>query len=208
MDSLQDTEIQNSGISVDLPKDILPNQKPDKFFDIPDKVVDTFSTYMQVVLKMSDNTKHQDIDVKKNIENAKNMFRDGVKNHDDLWMQHTAASLREIVGFINIDGEDFYKAHSSIPTYATDQTVKDQLDKVISIRSYLSDIVHFVPGNRLGIMHGLYPNDGYGTMKKEKFFKEEEAHFEKVCIDLVYIINDIFVQYCIGVVPEVIVQNV
>ena len=202
MDPLQDNQIQSGGISVELPTDVLPNQRPEKFFDIPDSVLNSFSTYMQVVLNMSEKTRHQAVDVKRNLENAKNMFRDGVKYNDDLWMQHTAASIREIIGFVNIDGEDFYKAHSSIPTYATDQTIKEQLDRIISIRSYLSDIVHFVPGNRFGIIQRLYPNDGYATMRKEKFFQDEETTFEKVCIDFVYSLNDIFVKYCVGVVPE------
>lgn len=202
MDELRDNVIAGSGIPVMDPQPVLPNQKPEKFTDIPDVVVTSFSTYMQVVLNMSEGTKHQNIEVKKNLENAKNMFRDGVKYNDDLWMQHTAASMREIVGFVNIDGEDFYKAHSSIPTYATDQTIKDQLDRIISIRSYLSDIVHFVQGNRFGIIQRLYPNDGYATMRKEKFFQDEETTFEKVCIDFIYILNDIFVKYCVGVVPE------
>jgi len=202
MDELRDNAIAESGIPVAEPQPVLPNQKPEKFIDIPDTVITSFSTYMQVVLNMSDGTKHQSIEVKKNLENAKNMFRDGVKYNDNLWMQHTAASMREIVGFVNIDGEDFYKAHSSIPTYATDQTIKDQLDRIISIRSYLSDIVHFVQGNRFGIIQRLYPNDGYATMRKEKFFQDEETTFEKVCIDFVYILNDIFVKYCVGIVPE------
>lgn len=202
MDPLQDNQIQGAAISVELPAEVLPNQIPTKFSDIPDTVITSFSTYMQVVLNMSEGTKHQSVEVKKNLENAKNMFRDGVKYNDDLWMQHTAASMREIIGFVNIDGEDFYKAHSSIPTYATDQTIKDQLDRIISIRSYLSDIVHFVQGNRFGIIQRLYPNDGYATMRKDKFFQDEETTFEKVCIDFVYTLNDIFVKYCVGVVPE------
>ncbi|OGJ54782.1 hypothetical protein A2880_03345 [Candidatus Peribacteria bacterium RIFCSPHIGHO2_01_FULL_49_38] len=202
MDELRDNAIAGSGIPVTEPQTILPNQKPEKFIDIPDAVITSFSTYMQVVLNMSEGTKHQSVEVKKNLENAKNMFRDAVKYKDDLWMQHTAASMREIIGFVNIDGEDFYKAHSSIPTYATDQTIKDQLDRIISVRSYLSDIVHFVQGNRFGIIQRLYPNDGYATMRKEKFFQDEETTFEKVCIDFVYTLNDIFVKYCVGVVPE------
>lgn len=201
MDELRDNAIAGSGIPVAETQAILPNQKPEKFTDIPDAVIISFSTYMQVVLNMSEGTKHQSVDVKKNLENAKNMFRDGVKYNDDLWMQHTAASMREIVGFVNIAGEDLYKAHSSIPIYATNQTIKDQLDRIISIRSYLSDIVHFVQGNRFGIIQRLYPNDGYATMRKEKFFQDEEITFEKVCIDFVYILNDIFVKYCVGVVP-------
>lgn len=203
MDELRDNLAVGAGLAVAEPKQILANERPSKFTDIPDAVIASFSTYMQVVLNMSDGTKHRSVDVKKNLENAKNMFRDGVKYNDDLWMQHTAASIREVICFVNVDGEDFYKAHKSIPTYATDQTIKDELDKVISIRSYLSDIVHFAQANRLGLMHKLYPMDGYGTMRKEKFFKEEEATFEKVCIDFVYILNDIFVKYCVGVVPEI-----
>lgn len=201
-ESLQDDQIQNKAISPVLSTEVLSNEKPKRFFDIPDTVIHSFSTYMQVVLRMSSGTKHQEFEVKKVLENAKNMFRDGVKYNDDLWMQHVAASVREIVDFIDVPGEDFYKAQSSIPPYATDQGIKDSLDKIVSIRSYLSDIVHFVQGKRLGIMHGLYPDDGYGTMRKEKFFKEEDAHLEKVCIDFVYILNDIFVKYCVGVVSS------
>ena len=156
---------------------------------------------MQVVLQMSPTTNHQDVNVRKNLENAKNMFRDGVKYNDDLWMQHVAASVREIIGFVNIDGEDFYRAHSSIPTYATDSVIKQQLDRVILIRSYLSDVVHFVPGNRFGIIQRLFPGPPYSTMRKEVFFRDEEGTVEKVCIDLVYTLNDIFVKYCVGVVP-------
>jgi hypothetical protein len=208
MEPFQDNQIQSTPISVELPSEVLPNQKPSKFFDIPQKVIDSFSAYMQVVLQMSEGTKHQEeIKVKEVLVNTQNMFRDGFKHNDNFWMQHVAISLREIVGFINIDGEDFYKAHSSIPTYATNQDIKEQLDKIILMRSYFSDIVHFVPGNRLGIMHKIYPNDGYQTMRKEKFFQDEETIFEKVCIDFIYLINDIFIKKCVGVVKEEVKKN-
>lgn len=196
-EELQDNLIADEGVPVAQPA-TLPNEKPKRFFDIPKEVVSIVAVYMNVVLKMSPNTKHQDIDVQSIVDNAQAMFRDGVKFNDKFWFQHTAASIRELIGFTKIESEDFHTAHSSIPLYSTDQGVKERLDKIIAIRSYLSDIVHFVPGNRLGIMHKLYPTDGYGTMDKDKFFKDEEAHFEKVCIDLVYILNDLFVKYCVG----------
>lgn len=202
MDELSDNLIAGSGIPVTEPKQFLENERPSKFTDIPDTVIISFSSYMQVVLNMSEGTRHQSIDVKKNLENAQNMFRDGVKYNDDFWMHHTAASIREIIGFVNIDGEDFYKAHSNIPAYATNQTIKNQLDRIISIRSYLSDIVHFVQGNRFGIIQRLYPDDVYSTMRKEKFFLQEESTFEKVCIDLIYTLNDIFVKYCVGIIQD------
>jgi hypothetical protein len=208
MDPLQDNAIQEEGISVELPKDVLSEQKPENFFDIPDVVINSFSTYMQVVLNMSEGTKHRTVDIKKNLENAKNMFRNGVKYNDDLWMQHVASSIREIICFVNVDGDDFHKAHSSIPTYSTDQSIKEQLDRIISIRSYLSDIVHFAKGNRFGIIQRLYPDGGYGTMQKEKFFQEEESTFEKVCMDFVYSLNDLFVEYCVGTVSEDITTNI
>lgn len=185
----------------------MPFEKPVVFPDIPDSIIDTVAMYQNVVLKRSSGTNHQDIDVKKVLANARNMFRDGVKYNDDLWPQHVSISIREIIGFIKFDGEDFHLAHSSIPQYAVDQGIKEQMDNLTIMRSYLSDIVHCVPGNRLGMMHKLYPSDGYGTMRPEKFFREEEKTLEKVCIDLVYILHDIFTTYCVGKIeqpPEVI----
>ncbi|MCX6715668.1 MAG: hypothetical protein NT077_01465 [Candidatus Taylorbacteria bacterium] len=197
---LPDNLIASSGIPVPLTEEVLPNAQPQKFYNIPDPVVDTVSVYMNVVLKMSPSTKHQEIDVKGIIDNGKSMFRDGVKYNDTFWPQHIAASMREIVGFVKVEAEDFYTAHSSIPSYATDPEIKKQLDRIVLMRSYFSDIVHFVKGNRIGIVHKLYPNDGYGVMRPDKFFKDEESTLEKICIDFIYILNDIFVKHCVGVV--------
>lgn len=203
METNQENQINNSkGISINLPDELLPDLNPQKFFDIPDEVITSFSTYMQVVINMSDRTKHRNVHVKNILMNAKNMFRDGVRFNDDLWMQHVASSIREIIDFLNIPGEDFYKAHKGIPLYATDQEIRDQLDRIISIRSYLSDIVHFAEGNRFGLIQLLYPNEKYATMRKEKFFQEEEDTFERVCIDLVYSLNNIFKKYCVGIIPQ------
>lgn len=196
----QDELLSGQGVSVAQPE-VLPNQKPRRFFDIPIDVVDTVSQYMNIVLQRSSTASHKNVDVKSVIINAQNMFRNGVKYNDSLWFQHTAASVRELLVFIRIDNEDFHTAHSSIPLYSRDQKIKEPLDRLILICSYLSDIVHFVPGNRLGILHKLYPSFGYGSLDKDKFFREEaddESHFEKVCIDLIYILNDIFHTYCVG----------
>ena len=63
------------------------------------EIIKDVSAYMGVVLKR--NANHKKIDLEKVIKNAKDMFRDGVKNNDNLWMQHTASSLREIICLVN-----------------------------------------------------------------------------------------------------------
>ncbi len=200
LDDIQDELLADQGIPVSQPT-TLPNQKPKRFFDIPISVVQTVSVYMIVVQKRSTKASCQQVDIEAVILNAQALFHDGVKYRNRFWYQHVAALIREIIGFIQIANDDFHLAHSSIPHYEEDRDLKDQLDKLVIIRSYLSDIVHFIPGNRLGILNRLYPAERYGSMNKQVFFTEEmdgESHFEKVCIDLIYILNDIFEKYCVG----------
>ena len=167
-------------------KSILPFEKVDKFIYIPDDIIEVVSQYMSIIIK---NANHRDVDVKKIIDNAKNMFRDGVRYHDDLWMQHCAASVREILIFVN--PEHFHQTYQSIPS-PTDPNVESAFKFLAHACTYLSSIVHFRESAKVGNAETLYPNRGYGQKGRNEFLRDEPIFFEKVCIDIIYTLYHLF----------------
>ena len=151
------------------------------------------SVYMSVVINAA--TPNRLIDIKKIVENAKNMFRDGVRYHDDLWLQHCAASIREILMFI--EPSHFFSAYQNIKP-GTDADVDRILSFIINSKAYLSSIVHFRNESKVGQADTLYLGQGYAQKSEADFLSEENLFFEKVCIDLVYTLHHLFTTYCVG----------
>lgn len=175
----------------------LPSEKPKKLIDTPRDVISNIDCYLKVVIHKK--TDHRKVDIKKVIENAQCMFRDGARYHDNLWMHHCAASVRELITFLVPD--DFHIALSCIPQ-SNDSAMEEFSMFFINAKAYLSDLVHFCDSARLGNADKLYPNQGYGQKNLEEFLNDETVFFEKVCIDLIYALDEIFSRYCTGAIDE------
>lgn len=173
----------------------LAKEVPQKFISIPNDVIEVVETYLMVVFRMAEKKKNKEIDISGIINNAKYLFGPGAKWNDKYWMQHCAASLRELIIFVY--PSDFHKALQCIPNY-TDPRVAEDFIFLENIRKYLSYIVHFVPKNRAPILHNIYPSQRFNHVTKEELIKNEDEIFEKVCIDLVYTLYFIFDSYCIS----------
>lgn len=111
MSDIKDNLI-GEGLSVE--EVVVPHQKPDKFIDIPIEVLKNVSIYMDVVIKRVASQKCLEID--QILKNTKNMFSNGIKYNDELWMQHTAASIREIICLVKLETA-FSSCYKSIPEY-------------------------------------------------------------------------------------------
>lgn len=197
MSEPQDKELEKrSGLSV-AEGPVLPFQKPKQFIHIPETVIDRVSMYMTpIIYKANSSFSNREVDVKAILSNAKNMFRDGIRHNDNLWMQHCASSIREIINFV--EPEHFSEAHINIPRYP-DPQVEEVINFLIGARSYLSSIVHFRPNQRVGDAEKLYPKQGYGQVDKEVFLNSEVDFFERVCIDIVYTLDHIFRTFCTNI---------
>ena len=182
----------DGGLSTTPP--LLPFEIPSRFIDIPDTVINIISRYMNVVIESG--TPGREVNIKKILNNAKMMFRDGIKYNDELWLQHCASSIRELIDFLQ--PENYRDAFSSIPKVDTDPKVESIFNFLNKAKTYLSDIVHFREAVKLGNFEKLYPGQGYGQIKKDAFLKQEDKYFEKVCIDIVCTINQLFCEYCAG----------
>lgn len=200
MADLQDKLLESiPGVAIQEEKKPLAFEIPAKFNDIPGDVINLVSIYMQVIVDYKRNfgdSFGKEVDIKKVIINGKKMLSDGIKRNDSLWMQHCAASIREIVCFI--EPVDFHKAIRCIPDIS-DQQVEDDFSMIIKIRKYISDVVHFVPKPRKGRVDEILKNRGFGQKNDDVFFKEEQEFiFEEICIKLIYKLNDIFTKFCVG----------
>lgn len=194
MDELIDKELEKEKGLPTVEGPALPFEKPVQFVHIPSEVIEIVVRYMPAVISTA--TPGRNVDVKTILENAKNMFRvrDGVRYHDALWMQHCAASLREILSFI--EPGHFYQTYQSIRS--TDPDVDKILRFLIRVNTYLSSVVHFRDSAKVGDAENLYPNQGHGQKNQGGFLNDEQSFFEKVCIDIVYTLHYLFTQYCTG----------
>lgn len=183
------------GIPVAQPES-LSGEIPRYFKDIPDEVCRVVSLYMTVVKKVK--KPEADVNIEMIIDNAKNMFRSGVKYNDTLWPQHCASSIREIITFI--EPLDFHTAIKCIsrPDDISDSDIQGLMGKFCNIKTYLSDVVHFVPEPRIGKVALIYPQDKFGTMNKTEFYSMEADIIERISIELIYTLFYIFKKYCIG----------
>jgi hypothetical protein len=185
-------ETINTGISIVSPT--LPFEIPEKFTSIPQNVINNVSTYLAVVI--SKGTEGREINVKGVIENAQNLFRDGARYHDKYWMHHCASSIRELTEFLNPD--DYNRAFTSIPILGVDPNADRIFTFLVQSRAYLSDVVHFRESAKIGSYDKIYPNQGYGQLRRDDFIKKEDLLFEKLCVHLVYTLDQLFNNYCIG----------
>jgi len=181
------------GFSSEPPK-IVISEVPTKFIDIPDEVSHLVSVYMTTITGIKKPEKKVDIELI--IKNAKNMFKSGAKWNDELWFQHCASSVREIILFI--DPEDFHKAMRCIPSpdNRTDEEMQNFFSVFCNIKAYLSDVVHFVPDPRKGKISMIYPKESFGTMNKDDFYKMEPEIIERISIELIYALYFMFKKYC------------
>lgn len=193
MDELIDKELEEKEGLPTTEGPPLPFEKPEQFIYISDDVIRDVSRYMAIVISTA--TPNRNVDVKVILENAKNMFRDGVRHHDNLWMQHCASSMREILSFV--EPGHFNQAYQSIPS-PTDPNMERVFRFLIRANTYLSSIVHFRESAKVGDADNLYPNQGYGQKDHDEFLGNEQEFFEKVCIDIIYTLHYLFTCYCAG----------
>jgi hypothetical protein len=193
MDDLSDKELEEKESLPMASRAVLPFEIPDHFINIPGTTFNVISTYLPAVIAIA--TVNRKLPVKEILENAQNMFRSGAQYRDDYWMQHCAATMRELVSFVSPD--DFKRAFRSIPE-VTDPQVSDLFAYVINACSYLSSVVHFRDDSKVGDAEKLYPSVGYGQKSHQDFLREEPIFFEKVCIDLVYTLHHLFYYHCSG----------
>lgn len=189
LEKISHGEVSNTTYSV------LPYEIPRIFINIPDHVIDIVAIYLPVVFRIAEGKKNKEINVSEIINNAKYLFSAGAKHNDKLWMHHCAASIRELIIFVY--SSDFHKALSCIPKNI-DKRVEKEFLFIENARSYLSCIVHFVPNKRTSILHKMYPNKKFNQMTKNQLILIEDDIFEKVCIDLIYVLYYIFDEYCIS----------
>lgn len=175
--------------------DLLPFEKPRSFKNVPDDVVRIVNLYLPAVIEIATPGDGRNVEITKIVNNARNMFRGGVRHHDDLWIQHCASSIRELVDFLQV--EHFNQAHQSIPP-ATDERITKAVVFIINAKSYLSSIVHFRDASKVGQLEKLYPEDGFGEKTTAEVVQDEEQYFEMVCIDVVYTLYHIFSTYCVN----------
>ncbi len=186
--------IEQGGLPTTAPE-VLPFQKPAQFVHIDNSIFVIVSRYMSVVILTENNNRQ--VDVQKILENAKYMFTEGAKRNDSYRMQHLAASLREIICFI--DPEHYRAAFSGI--VEGDPTADGILTYLEQSKAYLSSVVHHMSTSKIGQAERLYPGQGYGQMSLEVFKQQEAAFLERVSIDLVYTLHDLFSRYCMARPP-------
>ena len=181
---------KEENISVDK-TGLLPFERPENFFNFSDDTFKMVSLYMTIVISKA--SPHREVDVSKTLNNAKNMFRNGVRYNDDLWLKHCAASVREIIMFV--EPSHFEEAYQSIKL--VDPEVEYILNFIKKTTTYLSSIVHsYGFSTIIGNANALYPAEKYGEKSKEEFKKIENELFEKVCIDMVLTLHHLFSKYC------------
>lgn len=193
-DDLRTEEEKNA---IEVPSEterLLPSEKPAEFIHIPDNIINTIGLYMPAVIQLE--TGDRNVDVVAILKNGKKMFSEGVKRQDDFWMQHCAASLRELISFLKPDS--YHNAHASIPQREENQEAQKCLDYLEQANSFLSGIVHFRNGSLIGMADKLYPNQGYGQLSAEEFESRKKKIFERVCIDVVYNLYHLFSTFCGG----------
>jgi len=181
------------GLDVTLPTP-LPFEIPNKFINIPNTVIKNVNSYLSVVITMGTG---RDIEVENILENIKVILKDGgINYHDHYWKQHCAASFRELIVFL--EPGTYRSAFLSIPQEGIDQRVEYIFGFLDKATTYLSDVVHFRESAKLGNYDKMYPNQGYGEMNKIEFLSKEHIYLEKIFIDVVYALNQLFCDYCVG----------
>ncbi len=188
-----DNLIEDKGISVNNEM-VFPFEKPTNFNRVSDEVIKKVSLYLAPVIYEATNNREVNIEIILN--NTKAMFTNGRNYYDkDYWIQHCAASFREILMFI--EPVHFNRAHKNIPNSDSPEVEKAFIFLVNSV-AYLSSVVHHRPGKLIGDAEKLYPNQGYGQMTKVDFLKQEAYFLERLCIDIIYTLDLMFSKYCVN----------
>lgn len=178
-----------------IPKEtIFPFEKPNNFNLVPNENIERVSLYLPPIIY--DVTPNREINIKNILNNTRKMFINGQRYYDkDYWVQHCAASFREILVFIQ--PINFTNAYKNIPD-PQDPEIKDAFCFLIKSTTYLSSVVHHCQSKLMGDAEALYPNQGYGQMNKTDFLKQEANFLERLCIDVVYTLDFIFCKYCVA----------
>jgi hypothetical protein len=193
-EKVSDNLIKDKGISTSE-EAVLPFEKPIKFNRIPADVRKRVDLYLLPVINVA--SPGRAVDIEAILKNTETLFINGPYYYDkDFWIQHCAASFREIIVFIY--PEHFTAAHKNIPDSQNPDIEKTFLF-IINALNYLSNVVHSYPSSKLiGDADKLYPNQGYGAMTGEDFSKIEVDFLEHLCIDIVYALYFIFTKYCVN----------
>lgn len=181
---------EDAGLPITLSA-LLPFEKPQQFVHITDNIFTEVSRYMTVVILTA--TTNRTVDLSKIFANAKYMFSEKSRRSDTMWKQHVAASLREAICFI--EQEHYRTAFQSIPTNE-DPTVEGIFSFIDISKAYLSSVVHHQETSKIGQVDRLYPRQGFGQMDLATFQAQESDILERVCIDLVFTLHNLFATYC------------
>lgn len=197
MDRVEQT-IEINGViptGIPIPKEIIfPFEKPINFSRIPDEVIKRVDLYLTPVIYEA--TKNREVDIEAILNNTKEMFSQGRNYYDkDYWIQHCASSFREILVFL--EPLHFSNAHKNIPE-PNQPEVEKAFIFLNNSTSYLSSVIHHRPAQLMGDAEKLYPNQGFGQMKRIDFLKQEAVFLERVCIDTVYALDALFSKYCVS----------
>jgi len=171
-----------------------PFEKPNNFSRIPDDVIKKVSLYLAPVIYQA--TPNREVDIEAILNNTKSLFVNGRNYYDkEFWIQHCASSFREILVFV--EPLHFNNAHKNIPD-SNQPEIEKVFTFLINSIAYLSTVVHHRPAQLIGDAEKLYPNQGYGQMKKEDFINQQANFLERLCIDVVYTLDILFTNYCAG----------
>jgi len=169
-----------------------PFERPAKFSQFPDQVIERVSLYLLPVICKA--TPKREVDVKGILNNTKTLFVNGRNYYDkEYWVQHCASSFREILVFV--EPLHFNNAHQNIPDQ---EEIKKVFVFLINSVTYLSSVVHHRPNRLMGDAEKSYPKEGYGQMNRDVFLKQQDVFLERLCIDVVCTLNFLFVRYCEG----------
>jgi hypothetical protein len=193
LERAEDNSIQGKGIPIPEGT-IFPFEKPSNFNRVPDEIIKRVNFYLSPVIYEA--TEKREVNVEAILNNTKAMFAQGQYYYDkDYWVQHCAASFREILMFV--EPLHFRNAHKNIPDPQSPE-IEKAFSFLIKSITYLSSVVHHRRLQLMGDAEELYPDQGYGQMNKASFLKQEADFLERLCIDIVYTLDLIFRKYCIA----------
>ena len=192
-EQIKSNSIEDEGISV-VEEIFFPFEKPTNFNLIPEEVIKRVSLYLTPVIY--ETTKNREVSVEAILNNTKVLIAKGRYYYDkDYWIQHCAASFREILIFV--EPLHFQCAHRNIPD-PKDPEIEKAFSFLMRSVTYLSSVVQHRPSQLMGDAEKLYPGQGYSHMNKEDFSKQEADFMERLCIDVIYTLNLIFSKYCVN----------
>ena len=185
---LQDKNIPSGKDTSDTPVEL---EKPKNFTAIPLEVFDVIDSYHLACLRQSNSDGAKHIKVREILLNTKYMFQTG-RNYDNMWIQHTASSVRELCCWLDIQHmQDSYVSLSHL----NPDLIQSWSTYLNSIKNFLSSLVHHKHHNLVGHFHKAYPDLNYGNKSPEVFYENIDKHLEKACIDLTYFFYEIYLTH-------------